>query len=851
MYFSDWLIFSPTSAIFYLRVVLGVVAFFWIPGYYIVQAFFQSSSSGVKIGYSLIFGLMAQILFVYSFWSIGLRQINFRFAITTMTVCFVLMTKVLGELRKKDSTVEEHILSDIREPSTDKILLIVFFLALIFRVYFQSFSLYPSSDGSLYLEAARNLVEGGEFSSSVVLGYSPLFFKLGFVPHPTVYFLTSVFFLFGDVSYFSAKLMTVLAGALLVFPVYGIAKELYDKKTGFVAAAFAATQPLLVLFSSMLYGPEILGTLFAVTTFYFFLRGLRNKGLICMVFGGLFAGLTFHSWPATFYTLLGSLMVLVALNYLKIRRTLYAFSLMVGLVAAIQLAARPAEFWLLLAGLTALLIFIVIKKRGGPDILKISLFVATTWLFIYFGLIRQYIHIDAIVVTQNQPVQYWFVERYISTFRLEWGNFVSWWDYIINNWAGLTPLLATLSFLSIFNVSKWRENLSIFSYPFLFSLLFTFLIGTQYEPMNPRLSVSTFPFFVILAAPVLVPLVNGLFGIARPKRTGVKWSFSVTSVLMLILLAPTLGIFFSQSYAGDIGFMESMNRRIYWYDPNGDEYVFKWIRENIPEDAKLMARAPYEWAWFTSRTYVVASPYYIGETEFLGFISQHAIDYLIVDSEFNQTYTSLKELGLYLPSRLAPSASARVNNSSSAAFWSLSARNDSVEIDTSDQQKGPTLRWDIDLAVEGPSSTHHDLIYNPPGSWDWSSNEFLVVWIYGDGRDHDFWILLDSDSMGIDGRYFEYVMDWTGWKRIVISLDNSHYMSSGLNMTVDRIIFRYDSGLPISNVTTVRISDIYIDGSVYPPQFKLVFLTLHPQNGLKVLIYDVRDVWKGVAPPRD
>ena len=53
---------------------------------------------------------------------------------------------------------------------------------------------------------------------------------------------------FGD-GEFAVQLPTLVAGTLVIPVLYELGRELYDRRTGLVAAAFAAVSPLLVWYS--------------------------------------------------------------------------------------------------------------------------------------------------------------------------------------------------------------------------------------------------------------------------------------------------------------------------------------------------------------------------------------------------------------------------------------------------------------------------------------------------------------------------------------------------------------------------------------------------------------------------
>ena len=74
---------------------------------------------------------------------------------------------------------------------------------------------------------------------------------------------------------FAVRLPSVVAGTLVIPVLYELGRELYDRRTGLIAAAFAAASPLLVWYSQEVR-MYTFATLFGLLAVLMQLRAIRN-----------------------------------------------------------------------------------------------------------------------------------------------------------------------------------------------------------------------------------------------------------------------------------------------------------------------------------------------------------------------------------------------------------------------------------------------------------------------------------------------------------------------------------------------------------------------------------------------
>jgi len=680
-----------------IRITSGVIALILIPGYCIMHAFLNHYEPVEKFGFSLVCGLAIQIFIVLILYSIGstflYKQTNFGLAIIVLTFSFILML-LIAQILKKQYLEEINTISQIEKIKAslrnNSFLLVMLIFSLIIRLYYQSFIHAPSTDGALYLDFARNIATTGQFTSKSVGSASPIFLKnyFGFSTHLFACFTMAIFFQIGGVSFSSAKLMTVFAGFLVVFLIYKIAREFFSNSVAIIASGVASFHPLLLLYSSVIYGPEILATLFMLSAFYFFLMSLKSnlkRSRIYAIFAGLFAFLTLGAAGYIFLALLIAIFSLFAFFTVKdhtrfkiLKSFLFAIVLMIGLLFAINklifepFAATSTYYLIVFWAIPIFFAIILFKGRDDKWISCVSYTFATVYIFSLFTAVRAY-YISQVVPRQYlihgplEPIEHGtlgYAEMLISQLSRFPYLYSAFWQLANES---LTPAILLLSLLSFAKFSKWKENLSIFSYPFFFSLAVT-LLGSSYliEPnwyIYSKIMLSIIPFFTILSASTISLLVSSTSDLRTFLHTGKRYRSSIskflTGLIILIVLLPH----YSPLYSKSISYMDDKHNYSFgiglyeYYKP-----AIEWIRSNTPLDTVLMSRKPDEFAWYTNRTtFFPLNPYAskyedyfnVNTTLLMKVIHRYGVNYLIVD--YYNFYDAYKDLNyLYLDPSEAP-----------------------------------------------------------------------------------------------------------------------------------------------------------------------------------------------------
>jgi len=181
--------------------------------------------------------------------------------------------------------------------------------------------------------------------------------------------------------------LPAIYGALLIFPIYGIGKELFNKKVGLIAAFFVAIIPAHIgsghgsAFS--LFDHDSFLLLLFACVFYFFIKSLKEKeikkGLIYAGFAGLFVGAIQLTWAAAQVVLLLILVFMFVQLLLDIFRGMkditpaYKTVTVLGVGYFISLPLAIAKeymmtfpLYIFAIALGVLVIYLIIKKLNLP-----------------------------------------------------------------------------------------------------------------------------------------------------------------------------------------------------------------------------------------------------------------------------------------------------------------------------------------------------------------------------------------------------------------------------------------------------------------------------------------------------
>jgi dolichyl-diphosphooligosaccharide--protein glycosyltransferase len=136
-----------------------------------------------------------------------------------------------------------------------------------------------------------------------------------------------------------AYFMPVLFGGLTPIVVYFLGKEVYDKRSGLLAAFFIALSPAIIQRQvAGFFDNDPFGVFLMLTAFYFFLRSLKRSSVPSAIMAGLFLGYICISWGTYVYVIdifaLFTFLIVLARRYSSRLFTTYTITMLIGLFIA-------------------------------------------------------------------------------------------------------------------------------------------------------------------------------------------------------------------------------------------------------------------------------------------------------------------------------------------------------------------------------------------------------------------------------------------------------------------------------------------------------------------------------------
>lgn len=165
-----------------------------------------------------------------------------------------------------------------KDEKKEKVLLFSFVLAaFLLRIYMTTLEYSVVWDGYYYGVLGKNLISG-RFDEGLSTYWPPLY--------PLLVGISSLFF--SDPK-FAASFVSVVAGSLLIIPVYFLIKEFYGKKAAPMGAFLVIVYPSLVVYSSVFLTEATYTLLFTTGILTGWFAITREKGLWFILTGLLFA----------------------------------------------------------------------------------------------------------------------------------------------------------------------------------------------------------------------------------------------------------------------------------------------------------------------------------------------------------------------------------------------------------------------------------------------------------------------------------------------------------------------------------------------------------------------------------
>jgi hypothetical protein len=647
---------SFLSSLIVLRFILGLIGFIFIPGYCISRLIYRFQTLIDLFGLSLALGTALQILSVLTLYAITPfldRSINFLIFMELSTLIVVsIFSGITFKNKRKEEKQKTTFSGLLLMPHLNEYFFILIMIGLIIlHVYFQSLSIAPVTDGASYLEYARNIVQTGKFTSHFIQAGSFLesTFTTGLTAHVGTPFTLAIFFEISGVSYLSGKIMLAFFGVLLFFPIFMIGKDFFNAKVGLIAGAIVTFSPFVFQYSSALYGPEIMATVFLAYAFYFSQSTIRKSNNWDSVFAAVFAFLTLITWYPNFFVFIFSIPIIYFVGKtVSMKKAIAVLAIVIYWLVTYQFSANLSFGLLFHVGTLAILIPIVILKRRDAPIKSLCIFLLIInflsevyWLRSFY---YNYVFISPSSSLSGGAYLTSAIGDRVQTPSIS-GIFSNISNFIMPAYLlNVTTLVIVLGLLSFVFIEGLRKKLVIIIYPII-QLIF-YAVFTPLDMMQDiltvenRLLLSTVIFSSILAA----VFVSQLSVLSRQSLTDLKFNKRIKSktlsiICIIIIIGSMFLVTYSQRYIDVSSKLKTSNINAS-YDLNRE---YDWLKENSSSDSVIASRKPYELGWALNRTTLIFDTS-IDFDQLLEGIKEYNVSYLVVDPLFHNSYLKLQNL---------------------------------------------------------------------------------------------------------------------------------------------------------------------------------------------------------------
>ncbi|RKY30551.1 MAG: hypothetical protein DRP74_06790 [Candidatus Omnitrophota bacterium] len=668
------LLIVPAKNLFMIvvRLFIGILGIFYMPGFCIVKLLFGNRDAYNKSVVYIAIGIMYHLLVLFASWwyyrFVGPVSFSLLVYVTsTLAVVGVYFIMALNNSKKLSSITMNIQLKGINYWLTFSLLIF-----LVISLYYQQYAPSPHTDGAAYMDMARNLVKYGIYRSNMmntVNEYGYIETSTGLIPYFYNYLLIALFFMMGDVSFLTAKIMLIFIHLLNITLIYYVTIILFNRRTATIASLLSAISPIILAHIGLAGGAEIPSILLMLTAIYFLLclatdsSNHKLEGIVT----GILIGIAYNTWSYTGFIMLLSLVAYflyhISITKAPQKKAMFTLFLILDFSMILEIrflltqvryiigAPLPTLFPFLL-----LMSLILLKFRENYKALISYLYVLLfSFIMIYSFALAQFstpqLHEYLQFISSNRSatsaIEITGVKRYLSLLMNFNGISRSWSNYweVLQNFAGTIIVYSTL--LSFLRLNKLKENMVIASFPTIHVLLWCFLI--QHPLIQPRQQINASIFYFILTASfidfVLVPLdrfpKKWMLKIILFKRS--KINFDLKQLIIIILISITFLTSLYSSYQKGIDLMQSWDFKSRF----GWDSAIEWIKNNTQEDDIIMSRSANYFAWYTER--MIAWPPIndsIGLDDLIEDIRMHKAKYLVIDERTYYIYPNLR--GLYL-----------------------------------------------------------------------------------------------------------------------------------------------------------------------------------------------------------
>ncbi len=518
--------------------------------------------------------------------------------------------------------------SDISDRLTPRWLPLLMLAGLALRAYAANFRFAVSFDEVNYLKLGVSGYLNG-FSDVFHTYWSPL------LPACIAFFCH----FFEDYE-FAARLVSILAGVLVFFPIYGIGKHVWDEKVGVVAAGFFALFPPLA-FQSTAILTEPLVMLFGALSVFFGLHALQRYSVANTFLAGVSGGLAYLAHPAGigFVLLLGAWLVFAQFSKLFLIRRLRLAYLITALAIGFLVVATPYLHYLKEAtGAWTL------SAKGAANLQMEAPNETGIDTFRSLNEDNTMVPID-LVFHQGGFLKYASSQQSGAVREVRFGALTR---KFVRNFAnvlqrGIPQVLTTLP-LMLFGIgllgSAWRVQQGKFIFFLASFLVFYWLLLVPAFHIHLRYLSPVWPICVVFIAAGLLAVYGWLSQyMAITKMTWRKRLTASTVAATLVLGAVGL-----LSFLPEFGriITRTPQSKEYVADPVGQKAAGLWLRKNAKRKPVIMSRN--HTVDFYAGNYDIASSVTVPKNDLarvLAYARNRGVSHLVLNERYQRDYPQL------------------------------------------------------------------------------------------------------------------------------------------------------------------------------------------------------------------
>jgi len=620
-----------------IRLFVGVTSYILIPGFLLVKIIGIDGKFEETFGLSLLFGFSIQILLMTLFWSLLLEPIDLiMFPFLTTIFVFIMLLKCRGKMQLK-----------LHIDSLPSSLFIILILAILVRLYYFLNNVSSMGiDAGLYCDMARTIISSGRYSSKIINDnlLDPFLNVKGLTSYPVTVFSISIFFLIGDISYTSAKMVVFFAGILVVFLIYATTKELFGQKAAQVAGFISSISPTLSYYSSILHGPEILASLYSLATIYFLILGIKRDSKAFYILTSIFTLMTYGAWGAQSYIiLLVCLNVVVLFWGYKSKRFCFFFAILsLVLFYALRVAsALPIHVALTIALIITLIA--VYNKSKDKKIQSSCIYFLTTTLLYQLFLLRRHL-IPNVQILASAKIVFEEPWNVLNVFTFNQRNalidFTYVWRTIFRFWNSFivmsTPILFLISIFSLLSFSHLKKKLSLLSMIGAISLLYSYSLPEYVawfgEVFSDRFLILSVCFLTILSGSIteIFEKSEQIIVTLSARHHGITLRFERDKISVICIMILVVISVFPSHIAYLAKFNEGYSDALEWYGAP----TISWLKSNVSSNAIILTGEPRRLAWMVDKIFVGEKhpSGTLGLSELLQLIESYNVSHVIVDT---------------------------------------------------------------------------------------------------------------------------------------------------------------------------------------------------------------------------